>query len=87
MVIEVSDRGPGLPAGWEERIFAKFATPRVRGGGGVGLGLAICKGFVEVHGGWISAENRPGGGTVFRFAIPIGDGPPPLPPAEEEMTP
>jgi two-component system sensor histidine kinase KdpD len=76
----VADRGPGLPAGEEEKVFDKFyrAPVGVNGGatGGVGLGLTICRGIVTAHGGRIWAENRPGGGAAFRFTIPLG-GPPP----------
>ena len=44
--------------------------------GGVGLGLTICRGIVTAHGGRIWAENRPGGGAVFRFTLPVTGGPP-----------
>jgi two-component system sensor histidine kinase KdpD len=78
--LTVSDRGPGIPSGEEERIFEKFYRA-VRGGGpgGVGLGLAICRAIVRAHGGRIRAENRAGGGAVFRFTLPSSP-PPPLPP-------
>jgi len=83
IVVEVADWGPGLPPGEEARIFDKFyrsvgAPP----GGGVGLGLTICRGIVQAHGGRIWAENRPGGGAVFRFTLPIEGTPPTLPPRE-----
>ena len=72
MVISVADRGPGVPAVDLERIFDKFyrvlGTQRTTGSG---LGLAVCKGLVEAHGGRIWAENRDGGGAVFRFTLPI----------------
>ena len=85
LIVEVSDRGPGLPAGSEEAVFTKFhQAGDGPGSKGVGLGLAICKGFVEAHGGWIRAENRPGGGATFRFGLPLGDSPPPMPEEEEE---
>ena len=78
MVVEVADRGPGLAPGDEVRVFEKFyraqASPH-----GVGLGLAICRGIVEVHGGRIWAENRPAGGVAFRFELPIEGQPPVLP--------
>jgi two-component system sensor histidine kinase KdpD len=72
IVIEVADRGPGLPPGDEQRIFEKFYRARApQNGSGVGLGLTICRGVVEAHGGRIGAENRSGGGAVFRFTLPI----------------
>lgn len=70
--VSIADRGPGLPAGDEERVFEKFHRSGGRPGqGGVGLGLTICRGIVESHGGTIRAENRPGGGAVFSFILPI----------------
>ena len=75
--LEVADRGPGLPPGDETRVFDKFYRSRLGGaGGGVGLGLTICRGIVEAHGGRISAENRPGGGAMFRVTLPLADKPP-----------
>jgi two-component system sensor histidine kinase KdpD len=77
LVVSVADRGPGIPSELAERIFEKFyRLPREGAGGGAGLGLAICRGIVEAHGGRIWADSREGGGTVFRFALPI-EGPPP----------
>ncbi|MFA5353764.1 MAG: sensor histidine kinase KdpD [Thermodesulfovibrionales bacterium] len=81
IVMELADRGPGIPEGEEERIFEKF----VRGsgsGGGIGLGLTICRAIITAHGGSITAENRPGGGAVFRFSLPLGEQPP-LPEPED----
>ena len=74
MVISVADRGPGIPPADLERVFDKFY--RVLGGSaerpaGSGLGLAVSKGLVEAHGGHIWAENREGGGAVFRFTLPL----------------
>jgi two-component system sensor histidine kinase KdpD len=76
VLVEVADRGPGIPAGEEERIFEKFRRLKVAdAAGGAGLGLTICRGIVHAHGGRIWAENRSGGGTGFRFTIPL-KGPP-----------
>ena len=78
--IEVIDHGPGLPPGTESRVFEKFFRIRPNESRrGIGLGLAIVRGIVEAHGGTISAANRPGGGAVFRFTLPLdrhatGDG-------------
>jgi two-component system sensor histidine kinase KdpD len=76
VVVEVADRGPGLPPGEERLIFEKFhrtdPAPSVRG---AGLGLAICQGIIQAHGGRIWAENRPGGGVALRFALPRKDVP------------
>ncbi len=78
--LEVADRGPGLPPGDEARVFDKFYQGRqARGGRGVGLGLTICRGIAEAHGGHILAENRPGGGVVFRVALPLAEKPPEVP--------
>ena len=72
VIVEVTDHGPGFAAGEEERVFDKFyrgalgATTR-----GAGLGLSICKGIVEAHGGRISARNQPGGGAVVAFTLPL----------------
>jgi two-component system sensor histidine kinase KdpD len=79
VTIEVADHGPGLPVGTEKRVFDKFfraAKPESRRG--IGLGLAICRGIVESHGGTISAANRPEGGAVFAFTLPPGAGAPEL---------
>jgi two-component system sensor histidine kinase KdpD len=81
VVMELADRGPGIPPGDEERIFEKFVR-RAAAGGGIGLGLTICKAIVNAHGGQIWAESRPGGGSVFRFTLPMS-GKPSLPEPED----
>jgi two-component system sensor histidine kinase KdpD len=82
VTVELADRGPGIPPGDEERIFEKFV--RGRGvAGGVGLGLAICRTIINAHGGKIWAENREGGGAVFRFTLSSA-GLPPAPKEEED---
>lgn len=63
----IRDRGEGLPAGEEERIFEPFYSQRVRG---TGLGLALARRIVEGHGGTIAASNHPDGGARFRIEIP-----------------
>lgn len=72
LLVEVADRGPGIPPGDEDRIFDKF----YRGQGeepkrGAGLGLAICRAIVEAHGGRIWVAPRPGGGSLFCFTLPV----------------
>ncbi|HEX9156150.1 MAG TPA: sensor histidine kinase KdpD, partial [Nitrospira sp.] len=71
LVFEVADRGPGIPAGDERRIFDKFYRAGPAREGGVGLGLTICRGIIEAHGGRIWVEKRTGGGAVFLFTLPI----------------
>ena len=68
--------GPGLPPEFLPRIFDKFFRAPNAPTGGSGLGLAIVKGFVEAHGGQISAANRPGGGAVFTMKFPQKEWPP-----------
>jgi two-component system sensor histidine kinase KdpD len=79
LVIEVADRGPGLPPGGEARIFEKFYRGQPAGPPGAGLGLAICRGIVHAHGGTIVAEQRDGGGALFRIVLPLSTPPPPIP--------
>jgi two-component system, OmpR family, sensor histidine kinase KdpD len=77
VIVEVADRGPGLPDGSEERVFEKFYRAQEEGSqGGVGLGLAICQAIVEAHGGRIWAENRQDGGASFKFSLPASGRPP-----------
>lgn len=70
--LDVWDTGPGIPAGQELAIFEKFARGNKESAiPGVGLGLAICQAIVDVHGGTISAENRPEGGARFCVTLPL----------------
>ena len=72
VAVAVSDRGVGFPEGDEGHIFDKFYRVQQPGRvSGTGLGLAIAKGIVEAHGGEIAAEHRPGGGSIFRFTLPV----------------
>jgi two-component system, OmpR family, sensor histidine kinase KdpD len=74
--VSVSDNGPGLPAGRENEIFQKFTRgDRESSTRGVGLGLTICRAIVEAHHGEIVGRNRPGGGAVFTFTLPLGSPP------------
>jgi len=84
IAIEIGDRGPGVPRGSEELIFEKFQRGASAGTSGVGLGLAICRGIVEAHGGTIQVTPRDGGGAVFTIALPSGDDLPAVEPASEE---
>jgi K+-sensing histidine kinase KdpD len=68
----VVDRGVGVPAEDLDRVFDKFYRVAELGPtNGLGLGLAICKAFIEAHDGRISLEKNPTGGTVARFVIPL----------------
>jgi two-component system sensor histidine kinase KdpD len=74
ITISVSDHGPGIPEGQEDRIFEKLV--RFQQGEsrlGAGLGLAICKGVMDAHGGKIQANNRPQGGASFRVSLPLDE--------------
>jgi two-component system sensor histidine kinase KdpD len=74
MMVSVADRGPGIPPEDMERIFDKFYRVlgvQRQGTIGSGLGLAVCRGLVEAHGGRIWAENRLGGGAIFKFMLPL----------------
>jgi PAS domain S-box-containing protein len=68
--MEVRDTGPGIASELEERIFEPFFTTKPPGVG-TGLGLSLCQGIVEGHGGWISIVHREGPGAVFRVELPV----------------
>lgn len=69
VVCEVADNGSGIPADRLPHIFEKFESDD-REQGDLGLGLTICRSFVQAHGGEIAAGARAGGGTVMRFTLP-----------------
>ncbi len=77
VMLSVADRGPGIPPADLERVFDKFyrVLQNQHSAGypsGSGLGLAVCKGLVEAHGGRIWAELREGGGLVVCIELPVG---------------
>lgn len=65
--VSVSDTGAGIPRHIASRLFAPFVTTKPEG---MGIGLAISRSIIEAHGGEMSAEPNPGGGTIFRFTLP-----------------
>jgi two-component system, OmpR family, sensor kinase len=73
-VLEVADRGPGVPEAMRERVFERFArgsgeTTRVSGSG---LGLAIVRAVTDAHGGTVQLLDAPGGGARFVVTLPAG---------------
>lgn len=73
--VRVRDLGQGIAKGDEERVFEKFfRAPAAGRAGGAGLGLSICKGFIEAHGGRIWAKRLEPHGTEVGFALPTGGG-------------
>ncbi len=65
--LAIEDRGPGIPAEIRDRLFQPFASA-----GGVGLGLALSRRIVDLHGGRLTLDDRPGGGTRARLVFPAG---------------
>jgi two-component system sensor histidine kinase KdpD len=76
LLVDVADRGPGIPEEERARIFDMFysVSRGDRGGQGTGLGLAICRGMIGAHGGSVEALPHVGGGTTIRVSLPL---PPP----------
>ncbi|MGZ5023872.1 MAG: DUF4118 domain-containing protein [Chthoniobacterales bacterium] len=72
IIFTVMDDGPGIPAGDEEKIFEKFYRSAGKRTGGLGLGLAIARQLIQVHGGEIVARNRAEGGAQFIIRLPLG---------------
>jgi signal transduction histidine kinase len=70
VIVSIKDRGTGIDPDMQDKLFSKFAT---KSDTGSGLGLYICKGIVEAHGGRIWAENNSDGkkGATFSFSLPI----------------
>lgn len=83
VVLRVVDRGPGVPDTAKEHIFEPFQrlgdAPR---GAGVGLGLAVARGFTEAIRATLTAEDTPGGGLTMVLTLPRTAAGPPAPPAE-----
>jgi two-component system OmpR family sensor kinase len=76
-VVEVSDRGPGVPDELADRVFERFVRAdesRTRASGGAGLGLAIVAAIAEAHGGRAELVRPAEGGAAFRIRVPV-DGP------------
>jgi signal transduction histidine kinase len=74
--VSVSDEGPGVPEEDRDRIFEAYVQAGEQSrAGGLGLGLAVCKRLVEVHGGSIAVTDRPGGGSRFAFTLPAEESP------------
>jgi signal transduction histidine kinase len=70
--VEVTDRGVGIPEGQEERIFEEFHRGPARGrSASTGLGLALTRRIVALHGGRLSARRNPEGGSTFSFTLPL----------------
>jgi len=73
LIVEVVDQGPGVPQEHRSRIFDRFYrvdSARSREWGGAGLGLAIARWAVEIHGGQITFQSVEGQGSTFRVALP-----------------
>ncbi len=72
VIVEIIDRGIGVPEQDLQHIFDKFyRIKRPDNVGGTGLGLSISKGIIEAHNGHIEAKNRPGGGTIISITLPV----------------
>jgi two-component system sensor histidine kinase KdpD len=71
VMISVSDNGPGFPSNAIKNLFQKFYRVPGTKTGGTGLGLSIARGFIEAHGGSISAQNKSAGGAEFIILLPL----------------
>ena len=70
-IIKISDTGPGIPNDLKDKIFDIFFTTKPVGKG-TGLGLSITKNIIQLHGGSIMVDSKPGKGTVFSIELPMG---------------
>jgi len=67
IVVEVIDRGHGIPASVADRLFSPFFSTKTTG---MGMGLNICRTAIEFHGGKLTHRDNPVGGSIFRFILP-----------------
>jgi signal transduction histidine kinase/DNA-binding response OmpR family regulator len=77
LLVRISDQGMGIPSEDLERVFERFYRVEneiTQGVRGAGLGLAVCRGIVEAHGGRIWVESTLGVGSTFYFTLPVGSG-------------
>jgi len=77
VVVEIADRGPGIPTDKREQVFAPFYRlegSRSRETGGTGLGLSVARGIVRRHGGDITLHDREDGGLIVRVTLPATSG-------------
>jgi two-component system NtrC family sensor kinase len=74
----VADTGPGIPPALQARIFEPFFTTKPPGVG-TGLGLPLCRGIVEAHGGTLDVTSTVGQGATFRLTLPVGTVPTSMP--------
>lgn len=75
--VNVADRGPGIPPQYRDDLFRRFVYPDSPDGAsqfGAGLGLSVVKAIVEAHGGQAGVEDRPDGGSIFWFTLPVEGG-------------
>ncbi|MEJ1970592.1 MAG: ATP-binding protein [Rhizomicrobium sp.] len=70
--VSVTDSGPGISDEMAEKLFQPFVTTKATG---MGMGLNICRGIVEAHGGRLWLESNPAGGAIFRFNVPVAPEP------------
>ena len=84
--LEVSDTGPGIPPEIQARIFEPFFTTKPSGQG-TGLGLSLCQGIIEEHGGTIRVVSEPGRGATFVIELPVVTPPVVTTPAPAEALP
>jgi signal transduction histidine kinase len=69
--LRIGNSGPAIPAADLPRIFDRFFRGRAPGQPGSGLGLSLCQAIARLHGGVITAANRPGGGVAFVLSLPV----------------